>query len=81
MAEAVDAGDIIIKLVVVHYKPGYSRRTVLCPCFKCVELLRRFTSPQATVIIRYKGHWMKFPIRRLVLFAYPTKYKNKKANI
>ncbi len=81
VAEVAEAGDVIVKLVVVHYKPGYSRRTVVPPCYRCIELLRRFVSPQATVIVKYKRDWIEFPIRRFILFPYPTKHKNRKANI
>ena len=79
--EAVDNDDIVTKLVVVHFKPGYTRRSVQAPCSKCIEILRRFSTPRATVIIKHKGEWMKFPIRRFMLFPYPTKHPNKKANI
>ncbi len=81
VAETVDNDDIVLKLVVVHFKPGYSRRTVQAPCAKCIEVLRRFSTSNATVIMKYKREWIKFPIRKFFLFPYPTKYKNKKANI
>lgn len=81
VADAVDNDDVVVKLVVIHYKKGYTRRTAIVPCSKCIEILRRFSIPNATVIMKYKGQWMKFPVRRFFLFPYPTQYKNKRANI
>lgn len=81
VAEAVDNDDIVVKVVVVHFKPGYTLRTLQVPCSKCIEILRRFSIPNATVVVKYKREWIKFPVRRFLLFPYPTKYRNKKANI
>jgi cytidine deaminase len=81
IADAVNNDDTVVKLVVVHFKPGYSQRTLQVPCSKCVEVLRRFSTPYAVVIMKYKGKIVRFPIRRFLLFPYPIKYKNKKANL
>lgn len=76
-----DEDDVLVKMVVVHFKRGLTHRSVTFPCAACIERLRRFAAPTATVIMRYNRRWIKFPIRKFFIFAYPTKHRNPHANI
>jgi cytidine deaminase len=73
-------GDIITTLVVVHFKPGLTRRSILHPCAACIERLRRFASPRCMTIVKYRGKIIKFPVSQYMMFFYPWKHGNKKNN-
>jgi cytidine deaminase len=76
LQQAAWDNDQIVKLVVAHHKPGRSSLTIVPPCAACIERLRRFASQRATAIIRHKRGYIKFPVRRFLMFAYPIGYKN-----